>query len=103
MSWNQEGDNPSDISTDTVVVDALTKLTEFYDPTSNYSLVETILTDPVFYKVELLLNLVDILEFDPFQAIQIDELEGLFYVNRILDYLTTAPGTATKVELIKVQ
>jgi len=52
--------------------------------------------------VELLLNIVDIYTFDHFKAVKIDELEGLFYVNRISDFLATSPGTPTKVELIKI-
>jgi hypothetical protein len=60
------------------------------------------LTDPVMYDAELLLNIVDIQAFDHFKAVKIDELEGLFYVNRISDFLATSPGTPTKVELIKI-
>ena len=79
-----------------------TELTDFYDPTGNYTLVETMLTDPVFYEAELNLNIVDINGFDHFKAIKIDELEGIFYVNKIVDFLATSPGTPTKVELIKI-
>ncbi|MBA7648265.1 hypothetical protein ES703_56049 [subsurface metagenome] len=94
-SWtylNAEGD----------ILQADTTIVKYYDPTSNYSLIETMLTDPVFYEVELLLNIVDIQAFDHFKAVKIDELEGLFYVNRISDFLATSPGTPTKVELIKI-
>lgn len=85
-----------------LVVDADTTIVEYYNPTANYSLIETMLTDPVFYEVELLLNIVDIQTFDHFKAVKIDELEGLFYVNRISDFLATSPGIPTKVELIKI-
>ncbi len=79
-----------------------TTIVEYYNPTANYSLIETMLTDPVFYEAELLLNIVDIYTFDHFKAVKIDELEGLFYVNKISDFLATSPGTPTKVELIKI-
>ncbi len=79
-----------------------TTIVEYYDPTANYSLIETMLTDPVFYEAELLLNIVDIYTFDHFKAVKIDELEGLFYVNKISDFLATSPGTPTKIELIKI-
>ena len=88
--------------TATITVDAFTELTKYYDPTPNYSLIETMPTDPVFYEVELNLNIIDIHDLDPFKAIKIDELEGIFYVNRISDFLATSPGTPTKVELIKI-
>ena len=87
---------------DNLVVDADTTIVEYYNPTANYSLIETMLTDPVFYEAELLLNIVDIYTFDHFKAVKIDELEGLFYVNKISDFLATSPGTPTKVELIKI-
>lgn len=82
--------------------DADTTLTKYYNPSANYSLIETMLTDPVMYDAELLLNILDIYEFDHFKAIRIDELEGLFYVNKIINFLATSPGTPTKVELIKI-
>jgi len=82
--------------------DADTTLTKYYDPSAHYSLIETILTDPVFYEAELLLNILDIYAFDHFKAVRIDELEGVFYVNKIIDFLATKPGTPTKVELIKI-
>lgn len=82
--------------------DADTTLTKYYDPSANYSLIETMLTDPVFYETELLLNIIDIYGFDHFKAVRIDELEGIFYVNRISNFLATKPGTPTKVELIKI-
>ena len=85
-----------------LVVAADTTIVKYYDPTANYSLIETMLTDPVFYEAELLLNIIDIYTFDHFKAVKIDELEGLFYVNRISDFLATSPGTPTKVELIKI-
>jgi len=85
-----------------LVADADTTLVKYYDPTANYSLIEAMLTDPVMYDTELLLNIVDIYTFDHFKAVKIDELEGLFYVNRISDFLATSPGTPTKVELIKI-
>jgi hypothetical protein len=85
-----------------LVNDADTTIVKYYDPTANYSLIETMLTDPVMYDAELLLNIVDIQAFDHFKAVKIDELEGLFYVNRISDFLATSPGTPTKVELIKI-
>ena len=85
-----------------LVVDADTTIVEYFNPTANYSLIETMLTDPVMYDAELLLNIVDIYAFDHFKAVHIDELEGLFYVNRISDFLITSPGTPTKVELIKI-
>ena len=79
-----------------------TELTDFYDPTGNYTLVEDMLTDPVFYEAELLLNIVDINGFDHFKGVRIDELEGIFYANLVDNFLATSPGTATKVELIKI-
>jgi len=85
-----------------LVADADTTVVEYYDPTANYSLIETMLTDPVFYDAELNLNILDINSFDPFRAVKIDELEGVFYVNKIVDFLATAPGTPTKAELIKI-
>jgi len=85
-----------------ITVDADTTIIKYYDPTPNYSLIQTMLTDPVFYEAELLLNIVDIHEFDHFKAVRIDELEGIFYVNKIIDFLATSPGTPTKVELIKI-
>ncbi|MBA7539856.1 hypothetical protein ES705_32141 [subsurface metagenome] len=87
----------------TLTSDADTIIVKYYElATANYSLIETMLTDPVFYEAELLLNIVDIQGFDHFKAVKIDELEGLFYVNKIIDFLATSPGTPTKVELIKI-
>ena len=86
----------------TLTSDADTTIVDFYDPTGNYTLIETMLTDPVFYEAELLLNIVDINGFDHFKGVRIDELEGIFYVNKIIDFLATSPGTPTKVELIKI-
>ena len=85
-----------------LVNDADTTIVEYYDPTANYSLIETMLTDPVMYDAELLLNIVDIYEFDHFKAVRIDELEGIFFANIIDNFLATSPGTPTKVELIKI-
>ena len=82
--------------------DADTILTKYYDPSPHYSLIGAMLTNPVFYEAELLLNIIDIYGFDHFKAIQIDELEGIFYVNRIDNFLATSPGTPTKVKLIKI-
>ena len=82
--------------------DADTTMVEFYNPSANYSLIQTMLTDPVFYEAELNLNILDINGFDPFKAVKIDELEGIFYVNKIVDFLATSPGTPTRVELIKI-
>ncbi len=90
------------ILSDDLVADANTTIVEYYDLTTNYSLIETMLTDPVFYETELLLNIIDIYGFDHFKAIQIDELEGIFYVNRISNFLITSPGVSTRVELIKI-
>ena len=94
-SWNESGLNGNLIS------DADTTIVKYYDPTSNYSLIATMLTDPVFYEAELNLNIIDINAFDPFIGVKIDELEGIFYVNKIIDFLATSPGTPIKVELIK--
>ena len=91
-----------DIENDNLTNDSETTIVEYYDPTPNYSLVETMLTDPVMYEAELLLNIVDINSFDHFKGVRIDELEGIFYVNKIIDFLATSPGEPTKVELIKV-
>jgi len=91
-----------DIESGNLTSDADTTIVKYYDPTPNYSLIQTMLTDPVFYEAELLLNIVDIHEFDHFKAVRIDELEGIFYVNKIIDFLATSPGTPTKVELIKI-
>jgi len=85
-----------------LVVDADTTIVKYYDPSTNYSLIETMLTDPVMYDAEILLNIVDIYGFDLFKAVQIDELEGIFYVNKISNFLATSPGIPTKVELIKI-
>ena len=85
-----------------VTTDAGTKIVKYYDPAANYSLIETMLTDPVFYEAELLLNIVDINDFDHFKAVRIDELQGIFYVNKIRNFLATSPGIPTKVELIKI-
>ena len=85
-----------------LTADADTILTKYYSPSANYSLIETILTDPVMYEAELLLNVIDMYGFDYFKAVQIDELEGIFYVNRISNFLATSPGVPTKVELIKI-
>ncbi len=91
-----------DIENGNITTDSETTIAEYYDPSSNYSLIETMLTDPVFYEVELLLNIIDIYEFDHFKAVKIDELEGIFYVNKINNFLATSPGTPTKVQLIKI-
>lgn len=85
-----------------LIDDADTTIVKYYDFSGNYSLIETMLTDPVFYETELLLNIIDIYEFDHFKAVKIDELEGVFYVNRISNFLATKPGVPTKVELIKI-
>ena len=83
--------------------DSDTTLTKYYElAAANYSLIETMLTNPVFYEAELLLNIIDIYEFDHFKAVRINELEGIFYVNKIINFLATSPGTPTKVELIKI-
>jgi len=82
--------------------DADTTIVKYYNPTANYSLVETMLTNPVMYDAELNLNIIDIHDFDHFKAVKIDELEGLFYVNTISNFLATSPGTPTRVELIKI-
>jgi len=91
-----------DITSSGLAADAETTIVEFYDPSANYSLIQTMLTDPVFYDAELNLNILDINSFDPFKAVKIDELEGVFYVNKIADFLATSPGTTTRVELIKI-
>lgn len=88
--------------TTTITSNAQTYLTEFYDPTGNYALMATMLTDPVIYEAELNLNIIDVFSFDHFKAVKIDELEGIFYVNKISNFLITSPGTPTKVELIKI-
>ena len=85
-----------------LTADADTTIVKYYDPTPNYSLITTMLTNPVFYEAELLLNIIDIYEFDHFKAVKIDELEGIFYVNKINNFLATSPGTPTKVQLIKI-
>ncbi len=91
-----------DLESGNLTADADTTIVEYYDPTANYSLIAAMLTDPVFYNVELNLNIIDIHDFDHFKAVKIDELEGVFYVNKILNFLATSPGTPTKVELIKI-
>jgi len=96
------GNWTNEIHNGNITSDAFTLLPKYYDPTPNYSLIETMLKDPVFYEAELNLNIIDINDFDTFQAVRIDELEGVFYVNKIIDFLVTSPGTATKVELIKI-
>ncbi len=85
-----------------LTADADTTIVKYYDPTPNYSLITTMLTNPVFYEAELLLNIIDIYEFDHFKAVKIDEMEGIFYVNKINNFLATSPGTPTKVQLIKI-
>ena len=85
-----------------ITTDALTEIPEYYDPSANYSLIETMLDDPVLYTADLLLNIVDIHDFDHFKAVEIEELEGIFYVNKIVNFLATSPGQPTTVELIKI-
>ena len=91
-----------DLESGNLTNNAHTIVAEYYNPTANYSLIETILTDPVMYEAELLLNILDINAFDNFVAVKIDELEGIFYVNKITESLITSPGIPTKVELIKI-
>ena len=105
--FNETSDIDTSTAGDTITksvstADNFTELVKYYDPTQNYSLIETMLTDPVFYEAELNLNIVDIHAFDHFKGVRIDELEGVFYVNKIIDFLATSPGTPTKVELIKI-
>jgi len=91
-----------DLESGNITVDADTTIVKYYDPSANYSLIETMLTDPVFYEAELNLNILDVYQFDYFKAVKIDELEGVFYVNKIIDFLATSPGVPTRVELIKI-
>lgn len=85
-----------------ITVDSQTRIVKYYDPSANYSLVETILTDPVIYETELMLSIIDIYEFDIFKAVTIKELGGLFYVNKINEFLITSQNKATPVTLIKI-
>jgi hypothetical protein len=99
---NTPGSWTNPILNGSITTDAFTLMVAYYDPNPNYTLIESILTDPVFYTVDLLLNIVDIHDFDHFKAVKIDELGGIFYVNRINNFLATSPGVPTSVELIKI-
>jgi hypothetical protein len=72
-----------------------------YDFESEYSALETMLTDPVGYDAELDLTLLDIHNFKPYELYKIDELGGTFYVNKITGY-NSLSRKGTKVELFKI-
>lgn len=86
----------------TITNDAQTKVPVFYDINSNYDFIETFLTDPVFYQAEIMLNILDIIALDPFKAVTIKELGGLFYVNKISNYMISKKNVPCSVELIKI-
>jgi hypothetical protein len=72
------------------------------DFTAEYSRLEETLTNCVSYNAELNLNLLDIHSFSHFNLVKIDELGGVFYVNRITGF-NSLSKTATNVELLKIQ
>ncbi|MBT3417097.1 hypothetical protein HN425_03455, partial [Candidatus Woesearchaeota archaeon] len=72
-----------------------------YDYNVYYTALESMLTDPVGYDAELDLSLLDIHEFRPNELYKIDELGGIFYVNKISGY-NSKSRKATKVELFKI-
>lgn len=72
-----------------------------FDFNAEYASTEKVLQDPVSYEVEMNLNRLDIHTFSFENLYKIDELGGVFYVNKIDGY-NSLSKKGTKVELIKV-
>ena len=86
----------------TVASIAVYNLCTYYNSANDYVRIKSMLLKPEFYEVEMVLTPIDIIFFDPFRPLKIDELGGVFYVNSIKDYLLTKTNVSTKVELIKI-
>jgi len=78
------------------------KTATYFNSQNEYNLLFDMLYNPVFYEVEMLFNLIDIVFFDPMKLVYIKELGGLYYVNAIKDYLLNSDNKTATVELIKI-
>ncbi|MFA7361923.1 MAG: hypothetical protein WC139_12900 [Candidatus Kapaibacterium sp.] len=77
-------------------------LCTYFNSASEYAVLADMLYNPVFYEVEMQLNIFDIFYFDNLKFVFIKELGGLFYVNSIKDYLLNSDDKSATVELIKI-
>jgi len=78
------------------------KLPTYFNSQNEYNKIRDMLYNPVFYEVDVLLNILDVAFFDNSKFVYIKQLGGLFYVNSIKDYLLNSDDKSATVELIKM-
>jgi len=74
----------------------------YYNSSNDYNIITEMLTNPVAYTVKMLFNILDIYQFDNLKPVFIKQLGGLFYINKISDYLLNSTDKSATVELIKM-
>lgn len=90
------------INYDVFTTDFATSIVEIFDFSDYYIPMQNLLTDCVVFDAELNISFLDVYGFSPEKLVKIDELGGVFYVNKITGYNSLAKG-GTKVELIKIR
>lgn len=73
-----------------------------YDFSARYSELEKVLQNTIVYDAEIYLNLLDIHNFSSSNLVNIENLGGTFYVNKITGFNFNSKK-GTKVELIKIR
>lgn len=73
-----------------------------YGFTNNYSGMRSVLQNPITYQIEVNINLLDIYTFTNETLVKIDQLGGVFYVNKINGF-NSKIKKGTQIELIKVR
>lgn len=90
------------INFETTIADVAMTNLAIFNYSGYYQPIEDMLTNPVRYEATMNLNGIDIQSFKPYKLVKVDELGGVFYVNKITGY-NSSSKKGTKVELIKVR
>lgn len=73
-----------------------------YSLDSEYQLLESMLTNPVYYEVKKWLSLYDVYNLEFFKKYYIRELNGCFFLNKISGFNPEKSNESTTLELIKI-
>lgn len=75
----------------------------YYNSSNDYVMVSKMLTNTELYVVKMLINSIDLYDFNPLKLVYIKQLGGKFYVNKISNRLLNSADKSATVELIKIR
>lgn len=78
------------------------KVPAVYSLSGEFKFLDKVNHNPKFYQTDLWLNSNDIRDLDNFTMVYLQELNGMFYVNKISGWNTDKSKSATSVELIRI-